>query len=165
MKKSRNSRRVWGNGISNKSICKSQKGVEPGVRKGKRSMLACHTRRKCSRYTAYNFQASCIIFCEFEEENRRFLLIKSKIRDISWKGVQFRWYMCVWWGGGGGGAVNSNNTLHRKCYCSINVHCTIKKFIQTICTKDNVFGTSNVKWPYLFVDILDKSLFGLPIRV
>ena len=30
------------------SKCKSQKGKETGIRKGKSSLLACHTRRKCS---------------------------------------------------------------------------------------------------------------------
>ena len=31
-----------------------EKGTEPGVRKGKRPMLACHTRCKCSMETAHN---------------------------------------------------------------------------------------------------------------
>ena len=30
-------------------------GTEPGVRKGKRSMLACHTRCKCSMETTHNW--------------------------------------------------------------------------------------------------------------
>ena len=29
-------------------------GTEPGVKKGKRSMLACHTRCKCSMETTHN---------------------------------------------------------------------------------------------------------------
>ena len=29
-------------------------GAEPGVRKGKRSLLACHTRCKCSKETTHN---------------------------------------------------------------------------------------------------------------
>ena len=35
-------------GPYNWSSCKSQKGMEPGVRKCKRSLLVCHTRCKCS---------------------------------------------------------------------------------------------------------------------
>ena len=33
-------------GLSNKIICKSQKGTEQGVRTGKRSLLTCHSRHK-----------------------------------------------------------------------------------------------------------------------
>ena len=31
-----------------------KRGTEPGVRKGKRSLLACHTRCKCSMETTRN---------------------------------------------------------------------------------------------------------------
>ena len=31
-----------------------KRGTEPGVRKGKRSLLACHTRCKCSMETTHN---------------------------------------------------------------------------------------------------------------
>ena len=41
VKKSRKSRQVWGI-IRVHCIFKSQKGREPGVGKGKRSLLACH---------------------------------------------------------------------------------------------------------------------------
>ena len=42
-------------GLTNWSISKSQKrGTEPGVRKGKRSLLASQTRCKCSMETTRN---------------------------------------------------------------------------------------------------------------
>ena len=46
--------RVGKTGLYNQSICKPQKGTEPGVRRGKRSLLACHTRCKCSLETTHN---------------------------------------------------------------------------------------------------------------
>ena len=40
---------------SSMNTSKSQNGgTEPGVRKGKRSLLACHTRCKCSMETTHN---------------------------------------------------------------------------------------------------------------
>ena len=42
-------------GLNNWSTSKSQKeGTEPGVRTGKRSLLASHTRCKCSMETTHN---------------------------------------------------------------------------------------------------------------
>ena len=41
--------------LNNKIICKSQNGIEPGVRKCKRFfLLECHTYRKCSMETSRN---------------------------------------------------------------------------------------------------------------
>ena len=42
------SRKFEKTGLNNWSMRKSDKGTEPDVRKGKRSLLACHTRCKCS---------------------------------------------------------------------------------------------------------------------
>ena len=41
-------------GLNNWSISKSKWGTEPCVLKGKRSLLACHTRCKCSIETNLN---------------------------------------------------------------------------------------------------------------
>ena len=46
--------RVGKTGLNNQSICKPPKGAEPGVRRGKRSLLASHTRCKCSMETTHN---------------------------------------------------------------------------------------------------------------
>ena len=45
-------RGIWSQQLEHKQV--SQWGTEPGVRKGKRSLLACHTRCKCSIETAHN---------------------------------------------------------------------------------------------------------------
>ena len=37
-----------------KNICKSKTGRGPGVRRSKRPLSACHTRRKCSMETTQN---------------------------------------------------------------------------------------------------------------
>ena len=36
------------------ALASPKMGTEPGVRKGKRSLLACHTRCKCSMETTHN---------------------------------------------------------------------------------------------------------------
>ena len=45
-------RRIWSQQLEHKQV--PQWGTEPGVRKGKRSLLACHTRCKCSMETTHN---------------------------------------------------------------------------------------------------------------
>ena len=45
-------RGIWSQQMEHKQV--SQWGTEPGVRKGKRSLLACHTRCKCSMETTHN---------------------------------------------------------------------------------------------------------------
>ena len=42
-------RGIWSQQLQHKQI--PQWGTEPGVRKGKRSLLVCHTRCKCSMET------------------------------------------------------------------------------------------------------------------
>ena len=43
---------IWSQQLEHKQVPK--RGKEPDVRKGKRSLLACHTRCKCSMETKYN---------------------------------------------------------------------------------------------------------------
>ena len=43
---------IWSQQLEHKQFPK--RGTEPDVRKGKRSLLACHTRCKCSMETKYN---------------------------------------------------------------------------------------------------------------
>ena len=43
---------IWYQQLENKQV--SKRGTEPGVRKGKCSLLACHTRCKCSMETTHN---------------------------------------------------------------------------------------------------------------
>ena len=43
---------IWSQRLEHKQVPK--KGTEPGVQKGKRSLLACHTRCKCSMETTNN---------------------------------------------------------------------------------------------------------------
>ena len=45
-------RGIWSQQLEHKQV--PQWGTEPGVRKGKRSLLACHTRCKCSMETTHN---------------------------------------------------------------------------------------------------------------
>ena len=45
-------RGIWFQQLERKQVPK--RGTEPGVRKGKRSLLACHTRCKCSMETTHN---------------------------------------------------------------------------------------------------------------
>ena len=45
-------RGIWSQQLEHKQV--PQWGTEPGVRKGKRSLLACHTRCKCSMETIHN---------------------------------------------------------------------------------------------------------------
>ena len=45
-------RGIWSQQLEHKQV--PQLGTEPGVRKGKRSLLACHTRCKCSMETTHN---------------------------------------------------------------------------------------------------------------
>ena len=45
-------RGIWSKQLEHKQV--PQWGTEPGVRKGKRSLLACHTRLKCSMETTHN---------------------------------------------------------------------------------------------------------------
>ena len=45
-------RGIWPQQLEHKQV--PQWGTEPGVRKGKRSLLACHTRCKCSMGTTHN---------------------------------------------------------------------------------------------------------------
>ena len=45
-------RLIWSQQLEHKQVPK--KGTEPGVRKGKRSLLASHTRCKCSMETTHN---------------------------------------------------------------------------------------------------------------
>ena len=47
--KTRQIRENWFQQIEHKQV--SERGMEPGVRKGKRDLLACHTRCKCSMET------------------------------------------------------------------------------------------------------------------
>ena len=44
--KTRQVREIWSQQLEHEQVPKW--GTEPGVRKGKRSLLACHTRFKCS---------------------------------------------------------------------------------------------------------------------
>ena len=44
--KKRQVREIWSKQLEHKQVPK--RGTEPGVRKGKRSLLACHSRCKCS---------------------------------------------------------------------------------------------------------------------
>ena len=50
--KTRQVRVIWSQQLEHKQVPK--RGTEPGVRKGKRSLLACHTRCKCSIETTRN---------------------------------------------------------------------------------------------------------------
>ena len=43
---------IWSQQLDHKQVLK--RGTEPGVRKGQRSLLACHTRCKCSIETTRN---------------------------------------------------------------------------------------------------------------
>ena len=43
-------------GLNNMSINKYQKGTEPGIRRGKHSLLVYHTRCKCSMDTTHNYE-------------------------------------------------------------------------------------------------------------
>ena len=43
---------IWSQQLEHKQVPKT--GTEPGVRKGKRSLLASHTRCKCSMETTHN---------------------------------------------------------------------------------------------------------------
>ena len=45
-------RGIWSQQLEHKQV--PQWGTEPGVRKGKCSLLACHTRCKCSMETTHN---------------------------------------------------------------------------------------------------------------
>ena len=45
-------RGIWSQQLEHKQV--PQLGTEPGVQKGKRSLLACHTRCKCSMETSHN---------------------------------------------------------------------------------------------------------------
>ena len=45
-------RGIWSQHLEHKQV--QQWGTEPGVRKGKRSLLACHSRSKCSMETTHN---------------------------------------------------------------------------------------------------------------
>ena len=45
-------REIWSQQLEHKQVPKREK--EPGVRKGKRSLLACYTRCKCSMETTHN---------------------------------------------------------------------------------------------------------------
>ena len=45
-------RGIWSQQLEHKQVPKW--GTEPGVLKGKRSLLACHTRYKCSMETTHN---------------------------------------------------------------------------------------------------------------
>ena len=45
-------RGIWSQQLEHKQVPK--RGTEPGVRKGKRSLLASHTRCKCSMQTTHN---------------------------------------------------------------------------------------------------------------
>ena len=45
-------RGIWSQQLEHQQVPKW--GTEPGVRKGKRSLLACHTRCKCSMETTHN---------------------------------------------------------------------------------------------------------------
>ena len=42
------------NQLEHKQVSKKKRKTEPGVRKGKRFLLACHTRCKCSMETTHN---------------------------------------------------------------------------------------------------------------
>ena len=54
MKSREKTRHIGVNGSQQLEHEQVQKGTEPGVRKGKRSLLACHTRSKCSMETTRN---------------------------------------------------------------------------------------------------------------
>ena len=45
-------RGIWSQQLEHKQVPKW--GTEPGARKGKRSLLACHTHCKCSMETTHN---------------------------------------------------------------------------------------------------------------
>ena len=45
-------RRIWSQTLEHKQV--SNRGTEQGVRKGKRALLACHTRCKCSMESNHN---------------------------------------------------------------------------------------------------------------
>ena len=45
-------RRIWSQQLEHKQV--SKRGTEPGVQKGKRTLIACHTRCKCSMETTHN---------------------------------------------------------------------------------------------------------------
>ena len=45
-------RGIWSQQLEHKQVPKCR--TEPGVRKGKRSLLACHTRFNCSTETTHN---------------------------------------------------------------------------------------------------------------
>ena len=45
-------RGIWSQQLEHKQVPK--RGTEPGVRKGRRSLLACHTPYKCSMETTHN---------------------------------------------------------------------------------------------------------------
>ena len=50
--KTRQARENWSQQLEHKQVHK--RGTEPGVRKGKRSLFACHIRCKCSIETTHN---------------------------------------------------------------------------------------------------------------
>ena len=50
--KTRQVREIWSQQLEHKQVPK--RGTEPGVRKGKLSLLACPTRCKCSLETTHN---------------------------------------------------------------------------------------------------------------
>ena len=50
--KKRQVRGIWSQQLEHKQVPK--RGTEPGVQKGKRSLLASHTRCKCSMETTHN---------------------------------------------------------------------------------------------------------------
>ena len=50
--KTRQVREIRSQQLEHKQVPK--RGTEPSIRKGKRSMLACHTRCKCSMETTHN---------------------------------------------------------------------------------------------------------------
>ena len=57
-------RGIWSQQLEHKQV--AQWGTEPGVRKGKRSLVACHTRCKCSMETTMEksknvMQLSCFL--------------------------------------------------------------------------------------------------------
>ena len=49
--KTRQVREIWSQQLEHKQV---PKGAEPGVPKGKRSLLTCHTHCKCSLETTHN---------------------------------------------------------------------------------------------------------------
>ena len=50
--KTRQVREIWYQQLENKQV--PNRGTQPGVQKSKRSLLACHTRCKCSPETTHN---------------------------------------------------------------------------------------------------------------